>query len=232
MQQLITPNPDVPCKAGWCLQYVNDAFNVEAVYGSATDAWYGSTARHEDFNFPSGVWFPVHFALSSEPNGHVALMAPDGTVYSTSDYANRAHHHTSLDDLMSYYAYYGMTLYYRGWTEDVENTPVIAPTINAQSTTIQENDLTNVTDDQLTRLLNAADRVNGVITDEHAKVLTTNDIDDIANAVLDMPVAGLDSNGNPINTTLRTKIKYMAPNHTEIHNIVTHIDQVVSNEHR
>jgi hypothetical protein len=51
---------------------------------------------------------------------------PDGSVYSTSDLSNVPHHHPSLADLEAYYAYYGMTLTYRGWTEDVQDVPVIA----------------------------------------------------------------------------------------------------------
>ena len=145
MYQLITPNPDIPCKPGWCLEYVNNAFDVPAVYGSATDAWNGSSTQHQDRDFPSGVWLPVWYGLANEPLGHVVLRAPDGSVYSTSDLTNVPHHHSSLADLEAYYAYYGMTLTYRGWTEDVEGTPVVAAgdtgtiavegTITPQSTT-------------------------------------------------------------------------------------------------
>jgi hypothetical protein len=74
----------------------------------------------------------------------------------------------------------------------------------AQGSATQEEDMANVSDDQLGRLLRAADRVNGVITDEHAKVLTTNDIDDIANKVLEtlVPLAGGGT------TDLKTKVTY------------------------
>lgn len=124
--QVLTPNPNIPCWPGWCLQYVNDAFGVPAVYGSATDAWIASGTQHRDRDFPSGVWVPVWYSLDTTPLGHVVLLAPDGSVYSTSDLSNTPHHHPDLADLEAYYAKYGMTLTYRGWTEDVEGTHVIA----------------------------------------------------------------------------------------------------------
>jgi murein DD-endopeptidase MepM/ murein hydrolase activator NlpD len=52
----------------------------------------------------------------------------------------------------------------------------------------QEDDMANVSDDQLTRLLAAADRINGVITDPAAKVLTTKDIPVIAQNVVNYEV--------------------------------------------
>jgi hypothetical protein len=125
MIQTITPNPRIPCKPGWCLAYVNEAYGVPKVHGSATAAWRASGTKHQDDDFPPGCWVPVWFALSNEPNGHVALRAPDGSVYSTSDNSTTPHHHPDLAELIGYYAHYGMRLTYLGWTEDVEGTPVI-----------------------------------------------------------------------------------------------------------
>lgn len=136
MIQLITPNPDIPCTPGWCLAYVNEAYGVAKRYGTATAAWNNSPTQHPGRDVPAGVWTPVWYALANEPAGHVVLHAPDGTVYSTSDLTATPHHHPDLADLERYYAYYGMPLTWRGWTEDVEGTPVIAPDgITAQGTT-------------------------------------------------------------------------------------------------
>jgi hypothetical protein len=126
MIQLVTPNPHIPCKPGWCLAYVNEAFGVAKRYGSATAAWNGSKTQHRDRNFPPGVWVPVWYGLVDEPLGHVVLLAPDGSCYSTSDLSNKPYHHPNLAHLEAFYAYYGMTLTYRGWTEDVEDTPVVS----------------------------------------------------------------------------------------------------------
>lgn len=66
-------------------------------------------------------------------------------------------------------------------------------------TAIQEDDLANVSDEQLARLLAAADRINGVITDPTAKVLTVNDIPDIAKATVncEVPWYGFDGKRPP-----------------------------------
>lgn len=135
--QLITPNPDIPAEEGMCLQYVRQAFGLPLRYGSATEAWNNSPSQHRDRNYPQGVWFPVWWALDKNVNGHVALVAPDGSVYSTSNLdPNPVKHHPSISDVEAYYAYYGMTLTYRGWTEDVAGYPVISTdSINFESAT-------------------------------------------------------------------------------------------------
>jgi hypothetical protein len=123
--QAITPNPNIPCKPGWCLAYVNEAFGVPKRFGTATNAWWASETKHFDRAFPAGLWVPVWYALANEPAGHVVLLAPDGSCYSTSDLSTVPRHHPDLADLEWYYAKYGQALTYRGWTEDVEGTSVI-----------------------------------------------------------------------------------------------------------
>jgi hypothetical protein len=71
------------------------------------------------------VWHPVWFSLRNVPAGHVALRAPWGAVYSTSDDSNTPHCHLDLDDLIAYYNRYGQPITYLGWTEDIENVTVI-----------------------------------------------------------------------------------------------------------
>lgn len=142
MLQLITPNPDIPCTPGWCLQYVRQAFGLPARYPTATAAWEASTSQHTGRDVPAGVWTPVWYGLDREPAGHVVLHAPDGSVYSTSDNSTTPHHHPNLDDLEAFYAGWGWPLTWRGWTEDVAGTPVIAPgaDITTQGTTTTETD--------------------------------------------------------------------------------------------
>lgn len=124
--QLITPNPDIPCTPGYCLQYVRQAFGLPARYAAATEAWNNSQSQHRDRNFPAGVSVPVWYGLDREPLGHVVLLAPDGSVYSTSDNTTTPHHHPSLADLEDYYAGWGWPLTYRGWTEDVAGYAVVS----------------------------------------------------------------------------------------------------------
>jgi len=123
--QSITPNPDIACTPGWCLQYVRQAFGLPARYGSATEAWENSPSQHLGRDVPAGLWVPVWYAVNGVPEGHVALVAPDGAVYSTTDNTATPHHHPDLADLEAYYAYYGPALTWRGWTEDVAGYPVI-----------------------------------------------------------------------------------------------------------
>lgn len=124
-QQVIAPNPNVPCTPGWCLKYVKDAFGVTAVYPTAIAAWIASQNKHQDRDFPASCWVAIWFSLAKDPRGHVALLAPDGSVYSSSSAtATRPVHHASINALLSYYAAVN-PLTYLGWTEDVEGTIVV-----------------------------------------------------------------------------------------------------------
>jgi len=167
MRQVITPNPHIPCQPGWCLQYVRQAFGLPAAYPTATAAWEASESKHRDRNFPKGVWLPVWFSLANEPAGHVALRSPSGTVFSTSDLGTVPHEHLDLADLMNYYARYGMTLKYLGWTEDVAGYPVLTDGGLAAQGSITEGDIfMALTDAEQKRLLAAADRINGRVKDQ------------------------------------------------------------------
>lgn len=163
--QLITPNPNIPAEEGMCLQYVRQSYGLPLRYGSATEAWNNSPSQHPDRDYPQGVWFPVWWALDKNVNGHVALVAPDGSVYSTSNLdPNPVKHHPSIADVEAYYAYYGMTLTYRGWTEDVAGYPVISlDSINFDSTT-PEVDMP-ITDDDALKVAKAT--VALLMTEQH-----------------------------------------------------------------
>jgi hypothetical protein len=124
-RQSVTPNPNIRCTPGWCLQYVRQAFGLPAKYPTATAAWEASRFKHRDRNFPAGVAVPVHYGLAREPAGHIVIRMPDGSVYSTSDNSNIPHHHPNLADLEAFYAGWGWPLTYRGWTEDVADSLVV-----------------------------------------------------------------------------------------------------------
>jgi hypothetical protein len=99
------------------------------------------------------VAHPVWYGLDKEPAGHVVIRMPDGSVYSTSDLTNTPHHHPDLADLERYYAYYGMNLTYRGWTEDVQGIPVITDFGLAAQGTIKTGGLTVADIDSITKQL-------------------------------------------------------------------------------
>jgi hypothetical protein len=126
--QLITPNPNIDCRPGWCLEYVRRSYGLAARYPTAIDAWNASASKHRDWNFPAGVWIPLWFTVKGVPAGHVVLRAPDGRIYSTTT-PNRYTPtiHPNLADLERVYAAGGVPLTYQGWTEDVAGTRVVAP---------------------------------------------------------------------------------------------------------
>jgi len=161
MTQIIIPNPNIPCKPGWCLAYVNQAFRVPIRYPSATAAWNASATKHRDQDFPDGVWVPVWFSLLNEPNGHVALRAPDGRYFSTTHpTALTPTEHPNLAHLLNAYARFN-PLTYLGWTEDVEGTPVVSlGGIQFQSgtttTPIQEDSLANFEEADIERIVKKA----------------------------------------------------------------------------
>ena len=127
-KQTITPNPNIECRPGWCLEYVRKTFGQPVRYGEAIQAWNASPAKHRDTAFPPGVAVPLWFTVRGVPAGHVALRMADGSVYSTSDNSTVPHHHPNLADLLAYYARGGVdarTLTYLGWTEDIAGVPVV-----------------------------------------------------------------------------------------------------------
>lgn len=123
--QIHTPNPNIPCRPGWCLEYVDNSFQVPHTFIDARSAWLASASKHQDRNFPQGMWLPVWFMTAIDPHWHVALLAPDSSVYSASDpNTSIPHHHASIDALIQYYAKADQ-LTYLGWTEDVGGTLVV-----------------------------------------------------------------------------------------------------------
>lgn len=124
MNQIITPNPDIACTPGWCLMYVRETYRVAAKYPTATSGWEASMRKHHDQNFPENTWVPIWFSLSNNPDGHVALRSPDGSVWSASHpIRTNPVHHNSIQDTISYY---GGRLTYLGWTEDIEDQLVVS----------------------------------------------------------------------------------------------------------
>lgn len=122
--QLVTPTPNISCTPGECLVYVQRTFSISAKYPTAIAAWNASTNKHQDQNWPA-LWFPVWFSVNGNPAGHVALHAPDHSIYSSSSpTSNTPVHHSSLAAMQQYWVK-GTLLKYLGWTEDVEGTLVI-----------------------------------------------------------------------------------------------------------
>lgn len=121
--QLIIPNPNINCSPGMCLEYVRKTFSLAAKFPSATAGWNASNYQHADRDFPEGIWLPLWFSLSDNPDGHVVLRQPDGSIWSASSpTAATPVHHDSIEDLQNYY---NGRLQYLGWTEDIEDVLVV-----------------------------------------------------------------------------------------------------------
>lgn len=120
-KQLVTPNPDVPCRPGWCLEYVQRAFGTAHLYPNARVAWEQAKLKHTDI--PKGIWVPIYFDDKRITEDHIAILAPDGSVYSSSHpTSTKPVRHKSISDTI---AYYGYNLVYRGWSEDMAGTIIV-----------------------------------------------------------------------------------------------------------
>jgi hypothetical protein len=139
--QNVTPNldPVVYVKGkvlldwlGWCLATVETAFGTPRKYGCATDAWNGTNARHEDRNFPVGVYFPIWFSYWATIDGeykdwgHVAIayVNPNGSMNIwTSPWSHKPYFDTysSVDRLAA-----GYHSTYVGWSEDLSGVSLIS----------------------------------------------------------------------------------------------------------
>lgn len=131
--QLINPNFTIKEVAGRCLQYSETVFGHPGVGDTAWDEWNNTKLKHRDRNFPSGVAFPVWFDWSGNIKwsdgvirwgryGHVAVMAGDGTIYSSPLSGVGRATFPSVDALTRAFGN-GMT--YVGWSEDIANVKVI-----------------------------------------------------------------------------------------------------------
>jgi LysM repeat protein len=118
--------PDVGIKTtaiGWCLWWVQQAFRANHIYALAIQEWNANSYNHGDV--PKGLWVPIFFKMRGVPAGHVAILAPDRSVYSTSSpYTRYPIHHSSIATLNSYY---GGKLTYLGWSEDIGGVRVVKP---------------------------------------------------------------------------------------------------------
>lgn len=101
-----------------CLQYVRTWLGVGSKYGSAEEAWNNVNTSHMDASPPSGVptWW------TNGGNGHVALSAGGGKVYTT-DMPKK--YRIGLVPLSQIARDWGYK--YRGWSEDINEVNIYKP---------------------------------------------------------------------------------------------------------
>lgn len=112
---------------GYCLDCTETAFGTPHNAPTAWAAWGDTQYRHEDRNFPVGVYFPIWFS-GYNGEGHVALAFVNSNGQMgiwTSPYEHVPYFYTgyhSVDALAE-----GYKVSYAGWTEDIGGVRVIQP---------------------------------------------------------------------------------------------------------
>jgi hypothetical protein len=172
--QLLTPNTNITVVPDECLQDVREAFGIAATgkYPTAISNWNASPTKHEDEDWPS-FWFPIWFTVKGITAGHVAIHAPDNSIYSSSSSTSSTFvHHPNLAAMQQYWAN-GTILTYLGWTNDVEDTTVIK-----EGETMSE--------DACTVLYSLA-FPNQPVNENWVKAFTGQSVDNALNAIRDDP---------------------------------------------
>jgi len=125
-QQLKSPDLGITYTGGWCLQAVQNAFNTDHPYPTATAQWVAEKNKHFD-KPPQGMAVPVFFSFTSEPAGHIAISLPDGRIASSTQSGTHRglYIHPNLNDLMKVYKDAGWKMTYLGWGETVGTQQVI-----------------------------------------------------------------------------------------------------------
>lgn len=110
---------------GWCLAYVQTAFNSGWAGNDAQSTWNNRLSfKHPDWNLPSGVFVPIWFT-GYGGLGHVAIYK-DGEVWSTPIRASSTFvKYASIEALLQAYRNIGIGLTYVGWSEDIGGTKLI-----------------------------------------------------------------------------------------------------------
>lgn len=128
-KQLVTPNLSTAGNIGYCLSFIEAAFNTLHIDPYAYTAWEHTQAKHEDQNFPDGMYVPIWFSymVGSVDEGHVAIRKPDGTVLS-SPWQSGTTQATlpSIAELERIYSDNGVhPLTYLGWSEDLAGVQLV-----------------------------------------------------------------------------------------------------------
>jgi hypothetical protein len=114
---------------GWCLAYVQNAFNTDHGWPTAISEWNDNVGggNHPGEVPPLGITVPVWLSLGTEPAGHVAIRLDDGYVASStqSGYHPKPYFHPNLNNLIAVYGQYNGGANYLGWSEYVGHVKVV-----------------------------------------------------------------------------------------------------------
>lgn len=111
---------------GWCLATVRCAYNAPYSGLNAWSGWlYYTKFRHEDRNFPIGVYFPIWYS-GYGGQGHVAFAYVNTTGQMniwTSPFTHTPYFYTGYHDVDALARGYGVK--YAGWSEDIGGMRVV-----------------------------------------------------------------------------------------------------------
>lgn len=131
--QVIAPNLNTVGNIGWCLAFVEKAYNdTNYSYATARDGWDACQFIHQDSginsNLPTDVSVPVWFDYyeSGVDYGHVAINVPGRGVLSSPYKAdNTQQWFTGIDQCAKV-----LNCTYLGWSEDLMGVRVIGGTMD------------------------------------------------------------------------------------------------------
>lgn len=135
-KQDVTPNLDPTVSSDgvvltdwyeWCLATVETAFGTPRLYPTAWAAWEAATIKHQDQNWPIGVYFPIWFS-GAGGDGHVAFayVNSNGSMgIWTSPYEHVPYFYTGYGSVAALADGYHVT--YVGWSEDLSGIRLIEP---------------------------------------------------------------------------------------------------------
>lgn len=127
--QLVTPNLNTAGNIGYCLAFVESAYGTGHLYPYAYNGWQATQYKHEDQNFPDGMYVPIWFSymVGNTNEGHVAIRMPDGRVLSSPwQQGTTQAILPNIDELVRIYSDNGVhPLTYLGWSEDIAGVQVV-----------------------------------------------------------------------------------------------------------
>jgi hypothetical protein len=124
MTQLVAPDLNTVGNVGWCLSFVEDAYNTPHLGATATDAWNATQFPHPGEQPPNDVQVPIWFSYTENgiDFGHVAINVPGRGVLSSPYKQNGTQQwFSSIEECRRVM---GCTAYL-GWSEDLATIKLI-----------------------------------------------------------------------------------------------------------
>lgn len=149
--QLVQPNINISARAGWCLNYVDNAINATQRTNTAQIAHDQAKEKswvHSDTNYPRNVWFVMFWSIDNgdyQGLGHVALAFIDDAgnlqIHDSEVHRGARHPYNSLSELANWFGSVGTRLTFLGWSEGVDGTRIIEETKQAQTNTKKKGEI-------------------------------------------------------------------------------------------